>query len=132
MVAVIHSRPTTGPRSSPTARASCSPPAGRAVVPELTYRRRRAAAAGIVVALVLAGQGLLSALGASPGTDRPPAPIPAEELSGYVVQPGDTFWSLVHRMAPDRDPRPLVDRMVADHGSAVLEVGERIALPERR
>jgi nucleoid-associated protein YgaU len=76
-----------------------------------------------------------AALGALGG-----GPLPASERSGpaasldaggpvYVVQPGDTLWSIATRLDPGADPRPLVDRLVAAHGSATLHVGEVIRLP---
>ena len=131
MVAVVQPRPTSPVPAHRVPVAAARPASPRADVSELTYRRRRAAAAAIVVALFLAVQGLLATVGGSAATERP-APVADAEFSAYVVQPGDTFWSIARRVQPDGDPRPLVDRLVADHGRAVLEVGERIALPERR
>jgi len=130
MVAVVQSRPTAVrlPRGVPIAEARPRP----GVVSELTYRRRRAAAAGIVVAALVVVQGLLSLAGGGPAPERPQAPIASDRFATYVVQPGDTFWSIARAIDPEHDPRPLVDRMVAAHGTAVLRVGERIALPERR
>ena len=131
MVAVVQPRPAT-PRSPVRVTSSPPPvrPLGAPAVTPLTYRRRRAAAAGILVALVLSVQGLLAVVGGgSPHPDL--RPIPTDARAGYVVQPGDTFWSIAVRLRPGDDPRPLVDRLVADHGRATLVVGERIALPER-
>lgn len=131
MAAVVHPRPTTARiRVRVTSSPAATRHAVRPGVPPLTYRRRRAAAVGILVTLVLAVQGLLAVVG---GDASGPAhrPIPAEARQAYVVQPGDTFWSIAVRLRPGRDPRPLVDRLVADHGSATLVVGERVALPER-
>ena len=136
MVAVVQPRPAATGRpvrvtSSPMTSSPVSVrPLPAPAVPPLTYRRRRAAAAGILVALVMAVQGLLTVVGGGSSPSAPP-PIPAEARAGYVVQPGDTFWSIAVRLRPGRDPRPLVDRLVADHGRATLVVGERIALPER-
>jgi hypothetical protein len=96
-------------------------------VPASVYRRRRALALLVVVtgvaALVLVLHGLLVPFGGGPLT--------ASERPGavYVVQPGDTFWALATRMSPNEDPRPLVARMVAAHGSPVLVPGERLSLP---
>jgi LysM domain len=135
MAAVVHAHPGTA--RHPVLVSSAAVPARPATAPvspptvsPLTYRRRRAAAAGILVALVLAVQGLLAVLGGD-GTGPSPRPVPTGQLSAYVVQPGDTLWSIAVRLEPHRDPRPLVDRLVAEHGSATLVVGERIALPER-
>jgi hypothetical protein len=99
-------------------------------LPHTVYRRRRALALLFVVsaatALLLALQGLLGALGGDPlASQRPGSPA----VSVYVVQPGDTFWGIAGRLRPDEDPRPLVARMVAAHGSPVLVAGERLELP---
>ena len=94
------------------------------------YRRRRVVAAvlltSVVAALVLAAGGLLASFGGGPLTasERPGAPAAV-----YVVQPGDTFWEIARRLDPTGDPRPLVARLVAAHGSPVLVPGERLALP---
>lgn len=94
------------------------------------YRRRRIAAllllTSVAAALVLAVGGLLASFGGGPLTasGRPGAPAAV-----YVVQPGDTFWEIARRLDPTGDPRPLVARLVAAHGSPVLVPGERLALP---
>jgi hypothetical protein len=48
----------------------------------------------------------------------------------YTVKPGDTLWSIARRIAPGRDPRPVIDKLIADnhlHGS--LQAGQAIELP---
>lgn len=106
-------------------RAVAGPPAR---LPVSTYRRRRAVAAGLVVVLVLAVWALLGAFGGGP-LPVPERPERLDPGAAYVVQPGDSMWSIAQRLSPGDDPRPLVDRLVAAHGSATLHVGERIALP---
>lgn len=100
--------------------------------PVVMYRRRRAvallAATTVVLCLSLAVQGLLGAFGS--GARAHPTPVPAAAGQAvYVVQPGDTFWDIARMLRPDGDPRPVVARLVAAHGSPVLRVGERIPLP---
>ena len=102
----------------------------RTALPVAVYHRRQLVALLFVVSVlavvVLAVQGLLGALEGDPlVSQRPGGP----SASVYVVQPGDTFWGIVSRLRPDEDPRPLVARMVATHGSPVLVAGERLALP---
>jgi Tfp pilus assembly protein FimV len=96
----------------------------------LVYRRRRAAALVVltaaVAAVVLALQSLLVGLEGRPVT---PSERPETPAAVYVVQPGDTFWDIARRLHPGDDPRPLVTRMVAAHGSAALVAGERLPLP---
>ncbi len=100
--------------------------------PVAMYRRRRAvallAATTVVLCLWLAVQGLLGAFGS--GARAHPTAVPAAAGEAvYVVQPGDTFWDIARMLRPDGDPRPVVARLVAAHGSPVLRVGERIPLP---
>lgn len=130
MVAVAQAFPAP-PRRLVVVRTT--PVTGRspARVSAATYRRRRLAAAALVVGL-LAAVLLAAALPASHSvTDRAgsaPAPV---DVAGtvHVVQPGETFWEIARSLRPHEDPRPLVARLVAAHGSPSLMVGERILLP---
>ena len=98
--------------------------------PSAVHRRRRAVALLVVLsvgaALLLSVQALLGSSGrgsvaaSQASTERPAA---------YVVQSGDTFWEIARRLHPHDDPRPLVARMVAEHGGPVLVTGERLRLP---
>ena len=100
-------------------------------LPASTYRRRRAVAAGLVVLVVLVLSAALGPLGGGPlpVPERPDAVGLGDGTRVYVVQPGDTFWSIARRLDPRADPRPLVDRLVAAHGTPVLHVGERLPVP---
>jgi len=60
--------------------------------------RRRAAVVLIAVALTLGIPAASRAMG-----DRADAP------TTYVVRSGDTLWSIARLVAPDRDPRTVVD-----------------------
>jgi hypothetical protein len=100
--------------------------------PAPPYARRR------LVALVLATLVLTVAVyGArsflAPLAEPAPAgPAPAAASPGsvqVVVQPGDSLWSIARRARPDGDIRPLVDRLVAEHGSTPLRPGEVIPIP---
>ena len=113
----------------PVERAVAGP---RVRLPASTYRRRRAVAAGLVIGLLLVVWAALGVFGGGPLL-VPERPDPAGgRLSPgvtYVVQPGDTFWSIAVRLRPASDPRPLVDKLVATHGGATLHVGEQLRLP---
>jgi hypothetical protein len=113
------------------------PPTSRA-----TYRRRRLAVTTSALAgLALVGAMAGVALGGSPlaAPERRPASVstgPARAAAGaadaaatVVVHAGDTLWSIVSRLAPADDPRPLVDELSDARDGAPLQVGERIALP---
>ena len=48
----------------------------------------------------------------------------------YTVKPGDTLWSIARRIAPGQDPRPVVERLIADnHLRGTLQAGQAIHLP---
>ncbi|MEZ5410555.1 MAG: hypothetical protein R2761_21190 [Acidimicrobiales bacterium] len=61
--------------------------------------------------------------------------VPAQAFAGpgdqiRIAQPGDTFWALARELAPDRDPRPVVDLLVAANGGrSVLDVGQDVVIP---
>jgi Tfp pilus assembly protein FimV len=90
-----------------------------------TYVRRRVTVA--VLAVLALGWGVPAAARAVAGTERaaPPARIT------YVVRAGDTLWDVAVRIAPDQDPRQVVDRLAAfnhlDPGS--LTPGQAVVLP---
>jgi Tfp pilus assembly protein FimV len=47
----------------------------------------------------------------------------------YVVQPGDTLWSIAAAVAPDSDPRPVVDALrEANGGRPTLRAGDRLMI----
>ncbi len=71
---------------------------------------------------------MLGALGGGSLT-APERPLPVVAGEVYEVQAGDTFWAIARSIDPGADPRPLVDRMVAEHGGPVLVAGEQIQLP---
>ena len=130
MTAVAHASPADIRRLLVVRTRPLVPTRAPVRVPASTYRRRRAVAVLVVVtgltALLLVVHGLLASFGGGPLTasERPGAPAAV-----YVVQPGDTFWEIARRLDPTGDPRPLVARLVAAHGSPVLVPGERLALP---
>jgi hypothetical protein len=113
------------PALSPSARSDHSRiVAGR-------VRRRRlllgATAAGILVALALPWGGAGGHPLATPGPVLAGAAVTAG--ADYVVQPGDTMWSIARRLDPGADPRVIVAQLEAQVGSDSLQAGERIHLP---
>lgn len=61
-----------------------------------------AAATVLIAALTLVG------VVSRAGSLRETAPVPASAPAQVVVAPGETLWSIAVRVAPDRDPRPVV------------------------
>jgi LysM repeat protein len=70
----------------------------------LTRRGRLATAAATVLIAALTVVGVVSRAGALHET----APLPASAPAQVVVSPGETLWTIAHRVAPDRDPRTVV------------------------
>ena len=91
-----------------------------------TYRRRRLAALVVVVGLAIAAWTALGALGGVLTAPVRSSPLPAEGATVVEVTPGDTLWSIARRLQPEGDPRPLVDRLAASNGGAVVRAGERL------
>jgi hypothetical protein len=85
------------------------------------------AAMVVVLVLVMAQAG--AALGGSPLASperRPAAADTSASTRSTVVRPGDSLWSVASRLAPDSDPRPVVDALAEARHGTVLVVGERI------
>jgi LysM repeat protein len=51
--------------------------------------------------------------------------------STYVVEPGDSLWSIAEELAPGSDPRPLVDAIAQanDVLDEELAAGEILVIP---
>jgi Tfp pilus assembly protein FimV len=116
-------------------------------VPAAVYRRRRLLTllvlAAALVALIAVGARVVGGAGAEPVRTAPgAAPVvhdpAAFGASGsqpppgavYIVQPGDTLWSIAVALAPGSDTRDEVDRLAALNGGAALEVGQRLRLTQ--
>ena len=72
--------------------------------------------------VVVAGQASAALGGSSlaPVERRPQA-------ESVIVEPGDTLWSIASRLAPESDPREVVDALVQARGTAALLPGETIS-----
>jgi LysM repeat protein len=137
---VPSSRRTAASRPRPVDLADVEPLCPRAVPRALPdrptrIRRRRLAALLVTVALIgvvaTAGRALLGA--ASSVEPSSPQPVDAPPLSPavgqtYVVKPGDTLWSIAATIAPDSDPRPVVDALRAANGGPGIQVGQRLTI----
>ena len=93
------------------------------------YRRRRVAVLVMAAILFFAARAALAALGGGPLTaPEAPASNPGRPAVTYVVRAGDTWWSIARALHPVGDVRATVDRLVAAHGGAPLQAGERISV----
>ena len=88
-------------------------------------RRGRILARALAVVLVVAGFMLVA-----PGLARGDGPErPAPRIT-YVVESGETLWSIARRVAPGQDPRPVVDGLIeANHLRDGLQVGQELSIP---
>ena len=79
----------------------------------------------LAIVLVVAGA-LLVAPGLARG-DGPDRPAPRVT---YVVESGDTLWSIARRVAPGRDPRPVVDGLIETNDlRGGLQAGQELSIP---
>jgi hypothetical protein len=119
MVATIHLAPTAP--STPSLR--------------IQARRRLITLTCITLAIVLAPV-LFGVVGTIQGSETSTitpavaAPGAAAAANSYVVQPGDTLWSVAKKVAPGHDVRATVDRLVSLNGSAALRVGQRLRIDD--
>ena len=91
------------------------------------YRRRRAVALLTVAALALGVATVARMALAGPGggalTSSPSAG------ATYVVQPGDTLWSIVVAHSRGGDPRPEVAQLALELNGQPLQPGQRLQIP---
>ena len=113
-----------GPRRPHDARGALERSVAAAVRSRRVAARRRrrmfvvAALCGLVMAAGHAGIALGGSSLAAP--ERPP------QVVTHIVERGDTMWSIAGEIAPDRDPRSVVDALVEAHGSAALIPGQTL------
>jgi len=88
-------------------------------------RRGRALSRALGIVLVVAVFLLVApGLARGVGPDRP-----APQVT-YVVEPGDTLWSIARQVAPGRDPRPVVDGLIkANDVRGGLQAGQELSIP---
>ncbi len=90
----------------------------------------------VVVAVALVVFGLLGSVRVVQGPARPdPDPggiaagVIAEGDRVVVARPGDSLWTIASRLAPDRDPRPIVAALIDANGGASVQIGQEIVIP---
>jgi LysM repeat protein len=65
----------------------------------------------------------------SPAADTPPVSVAAAVATQYIVQPGDTLWSLAELFHGTKSVGSYVDALVDRNGGASLQAGQLLTLP---
>lgn len=84
----------------------------------------------VLLLLLLVGVVLVAfSLGRTSATAGSSGPTSAPRTT--VVQPGETLWSIAHRVAPGADPRDVVSQLadLNSLGSTPIVAGQRLVLP---
>jgi hypothetical protein len=71
---------------------------------------------GVLLAAAHAG----AALGGTTTTASERSP----HVTTVFAKDGDTLWSIAHRLAPNSDPREVVDALAASHGGTDVRPGD--------
>jgi hypothetical protein len=74
---------------------------------------------------------LVAVLGAGGAAADAGATLGATTFEYVTVQAGDSLWAIAESIAPEADPRVVIDEIVRLNGLAdpVVEPGQRLALP---
>ncbi len=112
--------PAPASRTTPVARYPRAVARPTPRVSAATYRRRRLVAVGVLIASVL----VAGRAGATLGGTSLAAAGRGPSVVRYVVQPGDSLWTAAGELAPDEDPRAVVDALVQARGDEPLQPGE--------
>ena len=91
-------------------------------------RRRGRARLALIMTVSLAGAAWAGPVLRGLGTEPEHRPM---SRATYVVQAGDTLWSIAERLSPGEDPRPVVDALTAVNGlePGALIPGQAILVP---
>jgi len=120
-----------GREHRPTGPVRLRPASARVIRPArpgLRLTRRAHLVLGLLAALA-AAVAVIAATGRVQALDDT-APVPASAPAEVVVAPGETLWSIAERVAPDRDPRGIVEQVRRLNGlpSGDVQAGQRLLL----
>jgi hypothetical protein len=84
-----------------------------------------------LAALPLVVWALVAVLGSGGAAADGGSVLPATSFEYVTIGQGDSLWAIAESIAPDGDPRVLVDEIIRLNGlaDAVVEPGQRLALP---
>jgi len=87
----------------------------------------------LVALMLLAAMAFAVLTLVGPDSSAVPSNARLEQVRTVQVQPGQTLWDIARQVAPDQDPRAVVDAIVdlnalTDPGS--LQVGQRLGIPD--
>jgi nucleoid-associated protein YgaU len=104
---------------------------GRPRVSAATYRRRRLVVGVVAAALVTLTGFALQTVGDRGGVPASAAAIAPELAPGssYVVQPGDSLWTIAERVSGAGDVSRYVERLISLNGGTAIQVGQQLRLP---
>ena len=99
--------------------------------PAVHLTRRGRVLAVLVFAAVLLGAFSLGRTASEAAGPFPVAATTADVVQHTTVEPGDSLWSVARRVAPDNDPRQVVEqiRRLNDLTGADIRVGQQLLLP---
>ncbi len=92
------------------------------------YVRRRLLVGLVLVAFVVAGWFGAGSVRATRG-GAPAAAAAVRPAVTYVVQPGDSLWSIAEAHHGDISLTAYVDMLVGRNGGATIQVGQALLLP---
>lgn len=83
------------------------------------------AVVGLAVVGLAVGAKVAGAGGGAPAS----TPVGTGVQAVYIVQPGDTLWSIAAAQRPSVETSGLVRQLVSLNGGTTLQVGQRLILP---
>lgn len=131
MTALTFDHPVTGRLARPTAAEAPWARLGPARPGERRRRLRRRLATVLVLMGIAFTAGIVLAvtvLSSPAGGSLTEEARRARQVT-YVVRPGDTLWQAAARLAPESDPREVVDALIGARGTSQIRPGETLVWP---
>ena len=128
MAAIAYPRPGERPQAPGRRHLTLVPDQARRRARPAVYWRRRLLVLVAAVLLVIAARAALGVVGGGPLAAPETPAARGGTAAVYVVQPGDSYWTIARHLQPSGDVRALVVRLSAGHCGAPLQAGERLVL----